>query len=411
MTLPFDTQRIAPPLIISGFSSQPYAARIAAHLGSTIVGITRKQFRDKEIQTTIEHNVRGRNVVVIASGSGDPNKQEKEARLLMRAVQRAAARRVTLVLPYMWYGRSDDNWDERNSPALVDTIETLRAHCHDVIVADPHNPGLTREKFIDMGSPVRSTVVAHFAFPFAVQLKYMIKTGAIAQERLILAHADAGSTKRISRSFRACLYGELLFKGRNPDQDDWPQGLKDRDKATGLITIKGFSADVAGKDVVIFEDLIESGGTACQLASFLKKIGARSVTFMVTSGLFTSNASKGESISASIDRINGSDIDAIFITDTFDHRLTDPQVAAAVEASPIIHEIDTAAYMALIIRASLLDVVDETDLSLNSVSAILRGVHPRQVQEDQAIARPTPLKPGAFCRCLGTASPTESPSA
>jgi hypothetical protein len=132
---------------------------------------------------------------------------------------------------------------------------------------------------------------------------------------------------------------------------------------------------------------------------------------MVTSGLFTSNASKGEQISASIDRINGSDIDAIFITDTFDHRLTDPQVAAAIEASPIIHEIDTAAYMALIIRASLLDVVEETDLSLNSVSAILRGVHPRQVQEDQAIARPTPLKLGAFSRCLGTAASTESPSA
>src|SRR5438094_297947 len=81
----------------------------------------------------------------------------------------------------------------------------------------------------------------------------------------------------------------LLFKNRNPDQDDWSQGLKDRDKATGRITIKGFSSDVAGKDVVIFEDMIESGGTACELARFLKKVGVRSVTFMVTSGLFTSN--------------------------------------------------------------------------------------------------------------------------
>jgi ribose-phosphate pyrophosphokinase len=411
MTVPFDTQRLAAPLIISGFSSQLYAKRIAAHLGSTIVGIARKQFRDKEIQTTIEHNVRGRNVVVIASGSGDPNKQEKEARLLMRAVQRAAAKRVTLVLPYMWYGRSDDNWDERNSPALVDTIETLRAHCHDVVVVDPHNPGLTREKFIDMGSPVRSAVMAHFAFPFAVQLKHMINAGAIAKDRLILAHADAGSTKRISRSFRTCLYSELGFDERNPDQDDWPQGLKDRDKATGLITIKGFSSDVAGKDVVIFEDMIESGGTSCQLARFLKKIGVRSVTFMVTSGLFTANAGKGEPITASIDRINASDIDAIFITDTFDNRLTDPQIAAAIEASPIIHEIDTAAYMALIIRALSLDIGEETDLSLNSVSAILRGIHPKQIQGDQRIARPTPLKPGAYRKCPGAVSSAHEPSA
>lgn len=396
MTVPFDKYRSTVPLIISGFSSRPYAERIATHLGASIAGITRKQFRDKEIQTTIEHNVRGRNVVVIASASGDPNKQEKEARLLMRAAQRAAARRVTLVLPYMWYGRSDDNWDERNSPALVDTIETLRAHCHDVIVADPHNPVLTREKFIDMGSPVRSAIVAHFAFPFAVQLKHMMGTGLIARDRLILAHADAGSTKRISRSFRACMYGVLGFEGRNPDQDDWPQGLKDRDKATSEITIKGFSSNVEGKDVVIFEDMIGSGGTACKLATFLKAIGVRTVTFMVTSGLFTPSARRRESITACVDRINASKIDAVFITDTFDHRLTDPAIAEAIAASPVIHELDTAAYVASIIRALSRDVFEEADLSVNSVSAILRGIHPDQLRPHQTIAYPINMKPGPF---------------
>lgn len=91
----------------------------------------RRQFDDKEIQTTIEANVRGREVIVVASASGDPNKQEKEARLLMRAARRSGAKSVTLVLPYMWYGRSDDNWDERNSPALIDTIETLHAEVAD----------------------------------------------------------------------------------------------------------------------------------------------------------------------------------------------------------------------------------------------------------------------------------------
>lgn len=117
------------PVIVSGFSSQPLATEIAQELGSRVIDVSRKQHADKEIQTTIEENVRGRDVVVVASAAGDPNKQEKETRLLMRAARRSGAKSVTLVLPYMWYGRSDDNWDERNAPALTDSIETLREHC------------------------------------------------------------------------------------------------------------------------------------------------------------------------------------------------------------------------------------------------------------------------------------------
>jgi ribose-phosphate pyrophosphokinase len=380
------------PVIVAGFSSQDLAREIAAELGSKVVNVTRKQFSDKEIQTTIEENVRGRDVVVIASASGDPNKQEKEARLLMRAANRAGAEKVTLVLPYMWYGRSDDNWDERNSPALIDTIETLRAHCQNVVVADPHNAGLTREKFLDTGSPVKNCQIVHFAFPFAVQLKDLIDSGVVTRDSLMLAHADAGSTKRISRSFRACMYSLLGFTDRNPDQDDWAQGLKDRDKATGKIKVKGFSAEVTSKDVVIFEDMIGSGGTACDLAALLKDMGARSVILFATSGLFTTDAKEDESLIASVERVNNSQLDAVFITDTFNHRLTDPKIHKAIERSPIIHVVKTAPYVAAIVRALHVDVVEDTATDENSVSAILRGAHPDQVKANQQIARPVPRK-------------------
>jgi ribose-phosphate pyrophosphokinase len=380
------------PVIVSGFSSQDLAQEIAADLGSKVVSVTRKQFSDKEIQTTIEENVRGRDVVVIASASGDPNKQEKEARLLMRAANRAGAEKVTLVLPYMWYGRSDDNWDERNSPALIDTIETLRAHCRNVIVADPHNAGLTREKFLDTGSPVKNCQIVHFAFPFAVQLKDLIDSGVIQKENLMLAHADAGSTKRISRSFRACMYKMLGFTNRNADEDDWAQGLKDREKVTGKIKVKGFSAEVTGKDVVIFEDMVASGGTACDLAALLKNMGARSVMLFATSGLFTTDANKGESLIASVERINQSALDAVFITDTFNHRMTDPKIDRAIKRSPIVHVVKTAPYLAAIVRALHVEVAEDTVSDENSVSAILRGTHHDQIKPDQKISRPTPRK-------------------
>jgi ribose-phosphate pyrophosphokinase len=377
------------PVIVAGFSSQILADDIAAELGSKVVNVTRKQFSDKEIQTTIEENVRGLDVVVVASASGDPNKQEKEARLLMRAANRAGAKRVTLVLPYMWYGRSDDIWDERNSPGLTDTIETLRAHCQSVIVADPHNAGITREKFLDGNSPVKNCTIAHFAFPFAVQLKDLIDSGIISKENLMLAHADAGSTKRISRSFRACMYKLLGFPDRSADEDDWAQGLKDRDKVSGKIKVKGFSAEVTGKDVVIFEDMVASGGTACDLAALLKTMGARSVSLFATSGLFTTDAKKGESLIASVERVNKSQLDAVYITDTFNHQLTDPKIQKAIERSPIIHVVETAPYLAAIIRALHVEVADDTATDENSVSAILRGTHPDQVRAGQTVSRPT----------------------
>jgi ribose-phosphate pyrophosphokinase len=380
------------PAIVAGFSSQQLAKEIADDLGSRVVTVTRKQFSDKEIQTTIEENVRGYDVVVVASASGDPNKQEKEARLLMRAANRAGANKVTLVLPYMWYGRSDDIWDERNSPALIDTIETLRAHCHNVIIADPHNGGLTREKFLDTGTPVKNCTIAHFAFPFAVQLKGLMDSGFIRKENLLLSHADAGSTKRISRSFRACMYNILDFPYRSPDEDDWAQGLKDRDKVTGKIKIKGFSAEVTGKDVVIFEDMIASGGTACDLAKLLKEMGAHSVLLFATSGLFSTDPRKGESPVASVERVNKSQLDAVFVTDTFNHSLTDPEIHLAIEHSPIIHTIKTAPYLASIIRALHAEVGKDTHADRNSISAILKGTHPDQIELIERISPPFGFK-------------------
>jgi ribose-phosphate pyrophosphokinase len=381
------------PVIVSGFSSQQLSEEIASALGSRVLAVVRKQFNDKEIQTTIMENVRAQEVIVIASAGGDPNKQEKEARLLMRAANRSGAKKVTLVLPYMWYGRSDDSWDERNAPALVDTVESLRSHCDSVVIADPHNAILTREKFLDTGSKVKDCTIVQFAYSAAIQLKSMIESGILGKDSLLFSHADAGSTKRIGVSFRACLY-TVLGMTRNPNEDDWAQGLKDREKRTGNSKIKGFSTPVEGKDVVIFEDLISSGGTACDLAELLKKMGARSAILFATTGLFTTDPRKGQSPASSVERIDRSQLDAVFIADTYNHSLTDPQIHEAIERSPIVHVIKTASYLAAILRALHVEVAEDTGLEVNSISALARGIHPDQLVEDQKIASPIPLKPG-----------------
>jgi phosphoribosylpyrophosphate synthetase len=139
---------------------------------------------------------------------------------------------------------------------------------------------------------------------------------------------------------------------------------------------------------VVFEDLIGTGGTACDLAKLLKGMGARSVMLFATSGLFSTDLKKGEPPTASVGRIDRSQLDAVFITDTFDHSLTDPDIHRAIEESPIIHTIKTAPYLASIIGALHAEVGKDIQSDRNSISAILKGTHPDQMAGLEKITRP-----------------------
>lgn len=376
------------PIIVAGETSVPLAQDIASILQSRFVNVAGKTFSDGEIKRAIDGNVRGYHTVVVASAAGDPNKNEKETRLLLRAAyKRGGAKEVTLLLPYMWYGRSDDPFDERAEPALVDTIESMRDYCHNVIVVDPHNAQLTRETFMGARN-VKTALVAHLAYPYAVQLRDMVNRGFTSVDNLHLAHADAGSFKRISQTFRRCAYGTIGMTDRNPAENDWGIGLKDRNKVTGKSTYNGFSSEVRGKDVVVFEDMIASGGTAIELADLLKSKGARSVILFATSGLFTPKNPTDDPTTA-INKLNSSKLDAVFITDTYSHALTNPALQAAVDASPVIHTVRTAPYLAGIIDALHADA-SEQDVDANSVSSILSGVHAQQAN----FGSPSPYKPG-----------------
>ncbi|NBX66226.1 MAG: ribose-phosphate pyrophosphokinase [Proteobacteria bacterium] len=375
------------PVIMAGQSSRILGERIAAHLGTRFVALSSKRFDDGEVKIALEQNIRDFDTVVVASAAGNPNEAEKETRLLLRAARRRGdARSVTLLIPYMWYGRSDDTFGERAEPALMDTIETLRPFCDRVLIVDPHNPNMTREKFADAAN-IRTSAVVHLAYPYAVQLADMIERGMISRDALMLAHADAGSKKRISPEFRACVYNTLALKDRNANEDDWAIGLKDRDKVTGKSRYVGFSTDVKGRDVVIFEDMIASGGTAIELAEMLKSMGARSVVLFATSGLFTSKAD--QAIDNAITKINQSKLDAVFVTDTYDLSQAKPAVHKAILASPVIHIINTSKYLAGVVHA-LHSSANDQDIDANSVSAVLRGAHSSQ----KLLGQVTAYKPG-----------------
>ncbi|NQZ14670.1 MAG: ribose-phosphate pyrophosphokinase [Alphaproteobacteria bacterium] len=377
-----------PPLVISGFSSHNLAQDIADELGSKVMDVEHKIFKNKELRETLRGNVRGREVVVVASGSGDPNRMEKETRLLLRSARHNGAKLITLVLTNMFYGRSDDDFDERGTAALVDTIETLRPLCDNVIVADPHNHGLTKEMF-RAGQNIKNCTTAHFAYPFAVQLKDLFDQGLISRENLLLTYPDAGASKRITNSFRDALYGTASIALDHTRKDEWAQAMANRDHDTGEKDVT-VTTDVRGKDIVMFEDMIDSGGTACEIARILKEKGARRVVLFATTGLFTPD--DRDNRASVVHRIDQSDLDAVFITDTFSYEKSHSEIYDAIEESPVIHVIKTGRVLGSIIEAMHMDVTTDTDENANSISHILRGKHAKQI-DGNSLANPVVLHP------------------
>lgn len=384
--------------LISGFSSTRLTENIAGHLGARVAHVDHHEFDDGELRTELTGNIRGRSVIVIASASGDPNTQEKETRLLMRSANETGAKSVTLFLPYMYYGRSDSDFDARSTAALADTIATFRELCDQVLVADPHNHGITKRTFLE-GARVRSCMAIHFAYPYAMQIKQLFNEQVISKDSLLLNYPDVGASKRITSSFRECLYDSLGLDLDPRKSDEWAQTIKSRDHKTGNISVS-INQDVEGRDVVMFEDMIASGGTACNIAEILKEKGARSVILFGTSGLFTSPKIDGERTTKAIDRINDSALDAVFITDTYCYEKTHRNLHQAIEDSPIIHEMNTTPYLAAIIRAMHIEVTPDMEEDENSISAITRGRHKSQ-KNGNHIDVPVQLKPKCPLRRLG----------
>ena len=167
--------------------------------------------------------------------------------------------------------------------------------------------------------------------------------------------------------------------------------MASRDPKTGQKDIT-VTTDVTGRDIVIFEDMVDSGGTAIEIARILKEKGARSVIMFATTGLFTPD--DRENRDSVIRNINNSPLDAVFITDTYNHKYVHPEIHEAIKDSPIIHVIETAPMLAAMIEAMHKQVTSLTEEDENSISSIIRGKHKLQ-QNGKNLAEPVQLKPNS----------------
>ncbi|MCD6382310.1 MAG: ribose-phosphate pyrophosphokinase [Candidatus Hydrothermae bacterium] len=267
--------------LLSGIASRKLMEDIAKYLEVVPAESIVSRFSDGEIRVQILENVRGDDVFIVQS-TQPPADNLMELLLLIDAARRASASRVTAVIPYFGYARQDRKDQPRvpiSSKLVANLIE--RAGADRVLTVDLHADQI--QGFFDI--PVDNL----YATP--IFKEYF---GHLDPERYVIVSPDIGSIKRARHI--ANKLGNLpiaLVDKRRPSPN-----------RAEVINIVG---EVSGKDLLIVDDIIDTGSTLCEAAKALKDKGANLIRAAATHGLFSGNA--GE-------KIDQAPIDEVVITDT-----------------------------------------------------------------------------------------------
>ena len=267
--------------LFGGNSNPELTAKICQHLqilqGKAVV----QTFSDGEIMVEIGENVRGRDVFVMQSTCSPVNHNLMELLVLMDALKRASAWRITAVLPYYGYARQDTKVLPRVpiSAKLVADLITV-AGGHRVICLDLHANQI--QGFFDI--PVDNL----FAAP--VLLEYIRQH---FNNDLVIVSPDAGGVER-ARAFAKRLNTSLAIIDKRRDEDQ-------KVKAMHII------GEVEGKAAIILDDMVDTGGTLTEAAKALAENGALSINACCTHAVLSGNA---------IERIEESAIENLIVTDS-----------------------------------------------------------------------------------------------
>jgi ribose-phosphate pyrophosphokinase len=267
--------------LFGGNSNPELTAKICQHLqipqGKAVV----QTFSDGEIMIEIGENVRGRDVFVMQSTCSPVNHNLMELLVLMDALKRASAWRITAVLPYYGYARQDTKVLPRVpiSAKLVADLITV-AGGHRVICLDLHANQI--QGFFDI--PVDNL----FAAP--VLLEYIRQ---YFNSDLVIVSPDAGGVER-ARAFAKRLNASLAIIDKRRDEDQ-------KVKAMHII------GEVEGKAAIILDDMVDTGGTLTEAAKALAENGALSINACCTHAVLSGNA---------IGRIEESAIENLIVTDS-----------------------------------------------------------------------------------------------
>ncbi|HLF34761.1 MAG TPA: ribose-phosphate pyrophosphokinase [Cyclobacteriaceae bacterium] len=281
---------MAPVKIFSGTSSRYLAEKIAQQFGKPLGTVTIQRFSDGEIQPIFTESVRGCDVFIIQSTNA-PADNLMELLLLVDAARRASAKYVTVVTPYFGYARQDRKDRPRVAigAKLVANLITA-AGANRLMTCDLHAGQI--QGFFDI--PVDHLDGSYIFIPYLKTLKL---------KDLVFASPDVGGTGR-ARSFAKHFTVDMVICD------------KYRKRANEVASMQVIG-NVEGKDVVIVDDMIDTGGTLATAANIIKEKGAKSVRAICTHPLLSGSA---------YETIENSALEELVVSDTIPAKKESPKI-------------------------------------------------------------------------------------
>lgn len=269
--------------IFSGNANLPLTQKVADHLNISLGKSVVTRFSDGETMVEILENVRGREIFVIQPTSAPTNENLMELIILGDALRRASAGNITAVIPYFGYARQDRR------------VRSLRVPITAKVVADIiASVGFSRVITVDLHA---DQIQGFFYIPVDNVYGTPVMFDDIKSKNLqdmIVVSPDVGGVVRARAVAKRLNDADLaIIDKRRPQRNS--------------IEVMNIIGDVADRDCVIMDDIVDTAGTLCQAAAALKNKGAKSVIAYCTHPVLSGNA---------IENIESSFLDEVVVTDT-----------------------------------------------------------------------------------------------
>ena len=269
--------------LLAGNSNLPLARSISDYLEMPLTDASVRRFADEEVFVEINENVRGEDVFVLQSTSAPANDHLMELLILIDALKRASARRITAVVPYFGYARQDRKPGPR-TPISAKLVANMidRAGADRVLTLDLHAGQI--QGFFDI-----PTDNLYAAPVMSEDIKARFSGRAIT-----MVSPDVGGVVR-TRALAKRL-------------DNAPLAIVDkRRERPGESEVMNIIGDVAGRFCILVDDIVDSAGTLCNAAAALRAAGAEDVVAYVSHGVLSGGA---------VARVEGSSLRELVITDS-----------------------------------------------------------------------------------------------
>ncbi|MEP2830408.1 ribose-phosphate pyrophosphokinase [Parvibaculum sp.] len=269
--------------LVSGNSNRALAEAIAAYLNLPLTKSVVRRFADMEVFVEIQENVRGEDVFVIQSTSYPANDHLMETLIIIDALRRASARRITAVIPYFGYARQDRKPGARTpiSAKLVANL-VVTAGADRVLTLDLHAGQI--QGFFDIPT---DNLFAAPVLTRDIEQHYKTSNG------VMVVSPDVGGVVR-ARAIAKRIGADLAIVDK-------------RRERAGESEVMNIIGDVSGRSCILVDDIVDSAGTLCNAAEALLKAGATEVSAYVTHGVLSGGA---------VARVSASQLKELVITDS-----------------------------------------------------------------------------------------------